>query len=226
MPRQNKLQDLPENCTQIFVRGPTEKTYGLHVDPNSTLKDIKAMLSDKTGVPAKFLFFIWGGKILPDNETLESLNIPHDATLSCNARVIGQSNSQIRVRLYGRIVEINCDGLRSVLDLKTKLRIQEEILGKVLLVFDGKLLEDNETLSNFGNSRIGCIEMETQPAPRYLLEPPNVGLSNGDTLEWASPKRSRIKIVVEDWLAVGIRGWPPIGRAKKIAAFRGGIRAA
>jgi len=224
MPRQNKLQALPENCTQIFVRGPTEKTHVLHVDPEWTLEDIKATLSGRTGVPTKFLFFIWGGKILPDNETLESLNIPHDATLFCNARVIGHGDGPIELWFSdGRIRKFAYDGRVSILDLKTQIRTEERILDEVQLEFHGKLLQNYETLSSSGivrNSRIHCVVKKFQPTSWYPLDSSNGGLSDGDKLEWASPKRRRIKTAVEDWLAVGLRGWPPIRRATKIAAFR------
>ena len=220
---QKKLQDLPENCTQIFVRGPTEKTHSLHVDPNSTLEDIKATLSDRTGVRTDLLFFIWGGKILPDKETLESLNIPHDATLSCNARVIGQ-NGQIEVQFSdGKISRIPYEWQMSILDLKAKLINQERILSleEVRLTSCGKQLDNNNTVAGcgiVGGSKIDCVLRS-----RYSSDPSNGGqeLSHEDLWDRASFEGlSRIRRTQQDRRAVGrIRGWPrsPGGRRSPLS---------
>jgi hypothetical protein len=235
-PPQTNLQTLPENCTQIFVKGPTKKTHVLQVEPHSTLDTLKEAISSKAGVPAHLLFFVWAGKVLPSNRTLEDLNIPHDSTLFCNVRAVGKSN-HILVKLPNeRWAKMDIRGGMTIRELKLEIISRGNIVEDkpparwifcedIDLIFAGrKLSEDHKSFSDYGitgGSTLKCALRRTEP-PSLKSDLSKLGS------ELTLPKRrkiilSRVTRAMGTFVAA-VRGWPPIERAKKVAGFRSGRR--
>lgn len=69
---------------QIVVKAKNGKTITLDVEPNNLIKDVKAKIQDKEGIPIdkQILFYI--GKKLEDNKTIEHYSISKNATLILN----------------------------------------------------------------------------------------------------------------------------------------------
>ena len=74
---------------QIFVKTLQGNTITLDVEPSDTIKDLKAKVQDKQGVPADRQRFVYNSKNLEDSYTLEDYSIKENATLHLVLKVIG-----------------------------------------------------------------------------------------------------------------------------------------
>ena len=60
---------------QIFIETLTGKKFSLDVKPSETIKNIKAKIQDREGIPAEKQKLVFAGRILEDNTTLADYNI-------------------------------------------------------------------------------------------------------------------------------------------------------
>ncbi|KAF4635838.1 hypothetical protein G7Y89_g2253 [Cudoniella acicularis] len=188
------LGSMPENCTQIFVQGPTKQTHVFRVQPSTTAKDLKIMIESRTSVPAEILFFLWAGKVLPNDQTLEDLNIPHDSTLICNTRVSrrpGPSRGpnpdgsyKVFIKtLIGKTFEIKVFGHMTIAEVKRELETQTPFPAiEQQFIFAGKVLFDYATLSDYIISPEATINAIFRYVPLPLVAGRNL-LSEGETVK-------------------------------------------
>ena len=76
---------------QIFVKVATDATtYTLEVEPTDRIEDVKALIADKSGIPAARQILIYAGKTLADGNILQDYSIQKDATLRVESSRYGR----------------------------------------------------------------------------------------------------------------------------------------
>ena len=74
---------------QIFVKTLTGKTFTLEVNPKDTITAVKIKIEKKIGIDEGLQRFIFAGKLLHDEKTLEYYNIQNESTLHLFTRLRG-----------------------------------------------------------------------------------------------------------------------------------------
>ena len=132
-----------ENGMQIFVKTPTGAIITLEVHPTNSIENIKQQFQDL--IPTDQQHLIFDGKQLEDDCTLSDYDIQNESTLLLRVVI------NIFVKTYtGKTVTLEVDQANEIKTVKQKIQDKEGILSDPFrLVFAGKQLEDDHTLSDY-----------------------------------------------------------------------------
>ena len=152
---------VPAPKMQIFVKTLSGKTVSLEVDPCDTVRNVKSRIQDTEGLHPEYQRLIFAGRSLQDEKSLSHYHIQKGSTLQLLLRQRRAEYLKIFVKtLDGKTSTLDvkiCDTIKHV---KKKIKYQKGIPPhQQKLIFSGKQLEDERTLSDYNIPDGGTLYM-------------------------------------------------------------------
>jgi hypothetical protein len=135
----------------LSIKIPCGKSHWLAVSEGETVKDLKKKIAQIEDLPVEQQTLVYNGEPLDDNKTLDYYEIQDQNTIQLLSNT---PTATIRLnikRLTGKTTVINNISLvDTIKNLKIKIHAESnEPVDKQCLIFDGKRLEDDKTISDY-----------------------------------------------------------------------------
>ncbi|GJZ96811.1 polyubiqutin 1 [Tanacetum coccineum] len=143
----------------IFVKTSTGKTITLEVECLDTIGNVKAMIQNKEGISPDEQVLIFNKMVPEDIDTLADFYISNKSTLTLIPKSKGLM--QIFVQTYnGKAFSLEVTHTENISDVKAKIQKTEGTPhDQQALIFDGIVLEDSGTISDFNINNKSTITL-------------------------------------------------------------------
>mgnify|MGYP002623310382 CR=1 FL=1 len=149
----------------IFVKTLGGQSAMISIESSDSVEDLKNKVQAKLDIATNQQELIFEGKILEDGLKLSDYNISHESTL-----YVSSVRYVIIKALSGKSLIVNVNHYDFVWQLKDKICEKVGIpSNKQVLIFDGKLLEDNKTLAHYQIEHESSIYLILTPAERNSM---------------------------------------------------------
>jgi ubiquitin C len=145
-------EDYEDECTQIFVKGPYDRTTVVQVESSFTVEDV--FLHADIGTNSN-IFCTFGGQILNKMSQLRHYKIPHNATIFCNLRIAGYGLGFFSIKtLTGITIPLSLelfDRYSTINEIRAWIQDEEGIpQDQQRLVFNGQQLDPAKLIDDYG----------------------------------------------------------------------------
>jgi len=146
-------------CSQIFIAGlPHRMTVILQVTSLQTIESVKVQIRQKLGLHGSAFQLTYRSRVLRTaNATLESYNVPHEATLTCVSFRLDKTQPGVWhtalclliIFLDNTFLEVPSKALTTIQDVKSFIEEKKEIPREQLqLIYRGRQMSDYELLNS------------------------------------------------------------------------------
>lgn len=141
----------------FYCKTLTGSTITLESESNGSIYNLKQQIQNREGINMNKQILIFEGKQLQNINTLEDYDIQSDSTIYLTIGLVGggidgEGTKQIFIKtLQGKTITIEVKDTDTISSIKDKIRDIEGIpQDQMRLVFNGKQLEDNNTIADYG----------------------------------------------------------------------------
>lgn len=162
----------------IIIKDLYGREVKIRCEDKTTIDELKNKYGKKAGgIPMNQISLIYGGRVVPNDKTLDDLRVVHDATMFAVLNVSDKKNIEdpVIAATIAPIVKFNIifssltgsrhmisdvDKSMTVADLKHKYYEREGVpIDQQILVFAGQRLEDDKSLAHYGITRDSTIHL-------------------------------------------------------------------